>query len=96
MVLERIQIRGDQLDQKPLFICSSPGAFLGMLILQIDRFFQTSLFNSKIYRAIAIMVYLPTITYLRSRYLKMTAKEFFFSLLPIAGVARHFRYFQKP
>lgn len=79
-----------------LFMVFGTPFFTGLTLLLIDRWFQVQWFNSKEHMALMICVYLPLITILRSRYLKISLKEFLLSVIPIFGSSRQLRLFRKP
>jgi len=73
------------------------GPFLiGLGVILLDRILHTSFFNSKWYMTLSICIYIPVITYLRSRFLQIPSKEFLLSLLPVFGSKRHWQLFRKP
>jgi hypothetical protein len=78
-------------------LCLCIGPFvLGLLFIGIDHLVQTHIFNSKAYMLASVCVYIPIVTFLRSRYLKIPAKDFFLSLIPLFGYKRHQELFRKP
>jgi len=79
-----------------LFMVFGAPFLTGLALLQIDRWFQVQWFNSREHMALIICVYLPLITILRSRYLKISLKEFLLSVIPIFGSSRQLRLFRKP
>ncbi len=79
-----------------LFMVFGAPFFSGLILLLIDRWFHVQWFNSKEHMALMICVYLPLITILRSRYLKISLKEFLLSMIPLFGSSRQLRLFRKP
>ncbi len=78
-------------------VCLVIGPFvIGLIVLGIDHLLQTQLFNSRAYMFLSVCIYIPVVTYFRSRYLKIPAKNFFMSLIPFFGSKRHQELFKKP
>lgn len=69
---------------------------IGLLFSGIDHLLQTGLYHSRVYMFLSVCIYIPIITYMRSRYLKIPAKDFFLSLIPLLGYKRHQELFRKP
>ena len=69
---------------------------IGLLFIALDRQQPSHRFNSHLYMLLSVCVYLPILTFLRSRYLKIPFKEFLLSLIPLLGYRRHEQLFRKP
>ncbi|HNW60810.1 MAG TPA: hypothetical protein PKI62_14105 [bacterium] len=78
-------------------LCLVIGPFvIGLLVMGMDHLLHTGLFNSRTYMLVSVCIYIPIVTYMRSRYLKISAKDFFRSLIPLYGYRRHQELFRKP
>lgn len=79
-----------------LFMVFGAPFFTGLALLLVDRWFRVHWFDSNEYKFLAICIYIPIIFILRSRYLKISLKEFLLSVIPIFGSSRQLRLFRKP
>jgi hypothetical protein len=79
-----------------LFLLVIGPLLIGLLFIAMDRLQQSHRFNSHLYMLLSVCVYLPMLTFLRSRYLRIPLKEFLLSLIPLFGYRRHEQLFRKP
>jgi hypothetical protein len=69
---------------------------IGLLFIATGHLLETQIFNSNWYMFASVCIYIPIVTYLRSRFLKIPAKDFLMSLIPLFGYKRHQELFRKP
>ena len=79
-----------------LFMLFGGPFLIGLFVLLVGHFFQVQWFDSKAHMFLLICVYVPTLTILRSRFLRIPFKDFMFSLIPLFGWKRHLDLFRKP
>lgn len=79
-----------------LFMVFGAPFLIGLVLLFVDRWFQVQWFESSQYKFLTICIYIPIILILRSRYLKISLKEFLLSAIPLFGISRQLRLFRKP
>lgn len=79
-----------------LFLIIGVSAIFSFISILMEEFMNINLFDYRITYFVHIAIYIPIVVILRSRYLKVSCKDFFKSLIPLIGLKNRFNRFSKP
>ena len=79
-----------------LFLIIGVSAIFSFISILMENFMNINLFDYKITYFLHISIFIPIVVILRSRYIKMSVKDFFKSFIPFIGLKNRFNRFLKP